>query len=151
VIVSLTTDRLERVRAGNTLMTSRGPLTIESSARHQDRWRVRFVGVDDRNAADTLHGLLLYAEPIDDPDAYFVHELIGCRVIDLRVTDPDTPAGGAVVAVAEVDIGEVVSVEANLAHDLLVLDSGALIPLVFVTERQPGRLLVELPTGLLDL
>jgi 16S rRNA processing protein RimM len=135
VIVSLTTDRTERLTKGNVLLTAKGPLTIVSAAKHQERWRVRFDGYDDRNAADTLHGLALHAEAIDDPDAYFVHELIGCEVVDRDGTT----------------IGEVVSVEANAAHDMLVLGDDTLIPLVFVVARKPGILVVELPEGLLDL
>jgi 16S rRNA processing protein RimM len=135
VIVSLTTDRIERLNKGNVLITARGPLTIVSSAKHQERWRVRFEGYDDRNAADTLHGLALHAEAIDDPNAYFVHELIGCQVVDQQ----------------GVALGEVVSVEANAAHDMLVLEDETLIPLVFVVERRPGVLVVDLPEGLLDL
>ena len=49
-------------------------------------------------------------------------------------------------------LGTVVSVEANPASDLLVLDGGALIPLRFVVGSVPGRrVTVELPDGLLDL
>jgi 16S rRNA processing protein RimM len=135
VIVSLTTDRTERLARGAVLVTARGPLTVVSAAKHQERWRVKFDGIDDRNAADTLHGLALHAESIHDPDAYFVHELIGCEVHDRQGTV----------------IGEVVSVEANAAHDMLVLNDDTLIPLVFVVERRPGVLIVELPEGLLDL
>ena len=47
--------------------------------------------------------------------------------------------------------GGSVAVEANPAHDLLVLDSGALIPMVFVVEHDPGVVVVDLPEGLLDL
>ncbi len=49
-------------------------------------------------------------------------------------------------------LGTVESVEANPASDLLVLDGGALIPLRFVVEHEPGvRVTVEVPDGLLDL
>ena len=48
-------------------------------------------------------------------------------------------------------LGRVVSVEANPAHDLLVLDRGPLIPMVFVVEQDPEVVVVELPEGLLDL
>ena len=44
------------------------------------------------------------------------------------------------------------SVEANPASDLLVLDGGALIPLRFVVGTVPGeRVTVAVPDGLLDL
>jgi 16S rRNA processing protein RimM len=44
----------------------------------------------------------------------------------------------------------VVAVEANPAHDLLVLDDGALVPVVFVVEHTPGRVVVDPPAGLLE-
>ncbi len=135
VIVSLITDRLERIQPGSVLATAKGPLVVVASAKHQERWRVRFEGYNDRDAADTLHGLALHAEAIDDPDAYFVHELIG----------------SSVVTVDGVELPPVMSVEANAAHDMLVLEDDTLIPLVFVTAREPGRLIVDLPDGLLDL
>jgi 16S rRNA processing protein RimM len=43
-----------------------------------------------------------------------------------------------------------VSVEANPAHDLLVLESGALVPMVFVVEQSEGRVVIDPPEGLLD-
>jgi 16S rRNA processing protein RimM len=135
VIVSLTTDRVERMKAGNTFVTARGPLTIVMAKKHQERWRVQFAGFTDRNGADSLHGLALLAESIEDPDAFFVHELIGCQV--------ESGTGEK--------IGDVIAVEANAAHDMLVLQNDVLIPLVFVVERKPGVLVVELPEGLLDL
>ena len=40
---------------------------------------------------------------------------------------------------------------ANPAHDLLELDSGALVPVVFITAAAPGRLTIDPPEGLFDL
>ena len=48
-------------------------------------------------------------------------------------------------------LGVVAAVEANPASDLLVLDTGVLIPLRFVTATGEGWLRVELPPGLVDL
>ena len=45
----------------------------------------------------------------------------------------------------------VASVEDNPASDLLVLESGALIPMAFVVSTAPGEIVVDLPEGLLDL
>ena len=42
-------------------------------------------------------------------------------------------------------------VVANPASDLLELESGALVPVVFVVDRAPGRLTVDPPDGLFDL
>ena len=90
----------------------------------------------DDAAAEALRGLELRAEPIDDPDELWVHELIGCRVIS---------ADG-------VDRGEVTAVQDNPASDLLVLDSGALVPVVFVVDGPTdGVVHVEVPDGLFEL
>ena len=49
-----------------------------------------------------------------------------------------------------VEHGAVTSVEVNPASDLLVLDGGGLVPLIFVTERADGRITVDAPDGLFD-
>ena len=38
--------------------------------RNKGGFVVHFEGVDDRTAAERLNGVVLRAEPIDDPDAY---------------------------------------------------------------------------------
>ncbi|HEX7166994.1 MAG TPA: ribosome maturation factor RimM [Acidimicrobiales bacterium] len=137
LVVSLSTNRTERVAVGSRLTTKAGrTLTVASSKPHQTRWIVRFEEVPDRAAADVLHGELLLAEPIDDPEELWVHELIGAVVVDA--------ADGR-------ELGRVATVEDNPASDLLVLDGGALIPLRFVVSSEVGRLTVDLPEGLLDL
>lgn len=136
VLVDLSTDRVERVAVGSVLSTKFGQeLVVKESTPHLGKWIVRFDGVGSRTEAEALHGLVLFAEPIDDPDAFFVHDLIGSTVV--------SPDGAA--------IGVVTSVEANPASDLLVLDTGPLIPVRFVVSRDGPRLVVELPEGLLDL
>jgi 16S rRNA processing protein RimM len=135
VIVRLTTDRTERVDPGSVLQSDRGPMAVRSSRPHQRDWIVQFDGVPDRNAAEALRGLKLRAEPLDDPDALWVHELVGTRVV--------TPDG--------VDRGTVTAVEVNPASDLLVLDGGALVPLRFVVSTDDGVVTVDPPEGLFDL
>lgn len=135
-MVDLVTDRLERLDPGSVLATDLGPLTVVSAQHHQrQRWIVRFEGVDDRTAAERLHGLLLRAEPLDDPDELWVHELVGAEVVERDGTSR----------------GRVEAVQENPAHDLLVLDTGSLVPVVFVVEHAPGRVVVEVPDGLFDL
>ena len=134
VVVDLVTDRPERLAPGSQLTTDRGVLVVEAARPHQDRWLVSFAGVDDRDAAGALAGLTLRAEPIHDPDALWVHELIGSQVRDVEGTDR----------------GRVVAVEANPAHDQLVLESGALVPVVFVRSCQGGVTVIDPPDGLFD-
>ena len=136
VLVDLSTDRVERVAVGAVLSTKHGQeLVVKESSAHLGKWIVRFEGVGSRTEAEALHGLVLFAEAVDDPEAFFVHELIG----------------SAVVATDGLALGVVASVEANPASDLLVLESGTLIPVRFVVERGDGRLVVDVPEGLLDL
>jgi len=135
--VLLSTERTSRLDPGSVLSTERGPLTVRSATPHQDRWIVHFDGFTDRDVAETWRGVVLQAEPVDDgeDDVLWVHELIGCSV---HLVD------GAVV-------GTVTSVEGNPASDLLVLDGGALVPVVFITDRAPGRVTIDPPDGLFDL
>jgi 16S rRNA processing protein RimM len=140
VVVELWTNRQERMSPGVRLVGPVGELAITrssslGSAARRARWLVSFEAVDTREKAEELRGSILRAEAIDEPGAYWVHELIGSHVFD--------EAGS--------DIGAVEAVEDNPASDLLVLDNGRLIPLAFVTARAAGRLTVSLPPGLLEL
>ncbi|MBW3649460.1 MAG: ribosome maturation factor RimM [Actinobacteria bacterium] len=136
VVVELVTERFERVAPGSRLTTGSGlQLEVVASTPHHHRWIVAFAGVTDRAGAEGLHGASLYAEPIQDPDTLWVHELIGCSVQD--------GAGRP--------LGNVTAVEANPASDLLVLEDGVLIPVRFVTGREAGLLTVDVPEGLLEL
>ena len=134
VLVELASDRPERVAAGARWFARDRWLTVVAARPHQDRWLVSLAEVDDRTHAQHYTNVPVYAEPLDDPDALFVHELIGADVVDT----------------AGASLGRVESVEANPASDLLVLDGGGLIPLRFVVGREPGRLVVDPPPGLLD-
>lgn len=112
-----------------------GPVTVAAIRPHQQRWIVAFDGVDGREVAEALRGQVIRAEPIDDPDALWVHELVGAEV-----RTPDGRAWGTIRAVL-----------ANPAHEILELDDGTLVPEVFVTDASglPAWLEVDPPDGLL--
>ena len=133
-VVTLWSNRLERLEAGSVLVADTGPLTVVGAKAFQQRWIVRFAEVGDRTAAESLRGQVLRAEPISDPDELWVHELIG-----MVVCETDGTVRGRVEAV-----------QANPASDLLVLESGALVPLVFLVERSGDQLVVDPPDGLFD-
>ena len=137
VLVALTTERTSRLDPGAVLQTDRGPLTVVASSRHQDRWIVQFEGFTDRDQVESWRGVVLQAEPLEDEDddVLWVHELVGSTVV---LSD-----GNAV--------GTVTEVESNPAADLLVLDSGALVPVVFITAHEQGRVTIDPPEGLFDL
>lgn len=147
VVVEAISNRPERFAAGSVLMTGDGhrlavirgrpkggPVSSASTVR--GRWIVAFEGVGDRDHAEALRGTELFAEPVPgDPEKLWVHDLVGAEVTDRK---------GSV-------LGRVSAVEANPASDLLVLDGGALVPLVFVVDSAPGRVVVDPPEGLFDL
>ncbi|HEU5309403.1 MAG TPA: ribosome maturation factor RimM [Acidimicrobiia bacterium] len=140
VAVRFTSNRPERAEAGAVLHVGDRQLVVAASRPHQDRVLVRFEGVDDRTAAEALQGLELTAAPLGDEvelddDEVWVHEIVGAEVRDR--------SGEA--------IGRVAAVEANPAHDLLVLDDGALVPMVFVVEQRDGVVVIDPPDGLFDL
>ena len=134
VTVTLVSNRPERLAPGSELQTDVGrTLRVAAARPHNKRHLVAFAGIDDRAAAESLRGLVLRAEPLDDPDELWVHELIGARVVD---------QSGA-------DRGLVASVVATAAGDLLELADGALVPLRFVVSAVGGeRIEVDVPDGL---
>ena len=135
LVVSLTTNRHERVAPRAVLYAGERVLVVERSKPHLGRFIVVFEGVASRRAADELHGAELTADAIEDPEELWVHELVGATVVDQH----------------GITRGVVTEVEANPASDLLVLDSGALVPIRFVTDFVAGeRIAVDVPEGLFD-
>jgi 16S rRNA processing protein RimM len=126
-----------------------GPLTVARRRLHSGRLLLRFVGVDDRSAAEDLRGTLLVVDSAElpelpDPDEFRDHQLIGLSVI--------APGGEQVGTVADV---------LHYGQDLLVVDgegkrAGAEILIPFVSaivtdvDIPAGLLRVDPPPGLLD-
>ena len=136
--VSLITDRVERLAPGARLLSGSQWLTVVESRQQRHRWLVRFEGVGDRTSAEKLTNSVLLAEPLtedDDDDALWVHELIGSRVVDQQ----------------GIERGTCIAVIDNPAHDILELDTGALIPVIFVVSCTDGLAVVDPPEGLFDL
>jgi len=142
VVVQLVSNVASRLGPGSTFETKQGRLVVESSrpvpgksGPHISHWVVRFSGVGSREQAEALKGAVLQAEAENGAEGLWVHELIGSKV----------------VSVDGEQRGTVVSVQANPASDLLVLDTGALVPLRFVLSAAPGQVTVDVPSGLFDL
>lgn len=136
VVVVLTTDREQRLLPGTELKTDGGPLTVTAARRHHDRWIVRFQEITDRDEADLSRGAVLRAEPLHEDGTFWVHELVG-----VPVQTRDGRTRGVVEAVIE-----------SPASDLLSLDTGALVPVVFILS-EPGTspIVVDTPEGLFEL
>jgi 16S rRNA processing protein RimM len=153
VIVDVRTDDPDlRFAAGSVLATepaASGPLTVSTVHWHSGRLLVSFAGVDDRDQAEELRGVLLVVESGEladpaDADYFRDYQLVGLTV--------QTTAGEQVGKVADV---------LHHGQDLLVIRgdgprSGAEILVPFVTALVPevdvagGRLVIDPPPGLLD-
>jgi 16S rRNA processing protein RimM len=111
-----TDDPDDRFAAGRALATNpaeSGPLTVERVRWHSGRLLVNFAGIQDRDAADGLRGVLLVIDSADlppsgDADEFYDHELIGL----------------AAVTVDGMKIGVVTEVR-HLGQDLLVIGRSA--------------------------
>ena len=143
--VTLISDDPRRFEPGAALVSARGELlTVERSRGHHERLLVKFEGVDDRTAAETMRGPL-YVQPDDvralEEGEWWEHELIGMRVED--------PEGR--------ELGRITGVVPRAAQDLLVIETPVgerLVPLVeaIVSEidRDSRRAVIDAPPGLLD-
>jgi 16S rRNA processing protein RimM len=136
VLVDLWSDRHERLAAGQTLFSERGPLVVLAAALHQKtRFIVSFDRITTREEAERWRGVVLSAPRIEDPDVIWIDQLFGAEVVD-----QDGHARGVVV-----------DVEANPASDLMVLDSGTLVPLTFVVSVLANRRVeIDAPEGLFE-
>lgn len=144
IYITLLSNRDERVQVGAKLWAGQW-FTIRSSSlvpsRENNRWVVNLVDIDDRTAAEALVNRTVWAEPIDDNEAVWVHQVVGATVIDSH----------------GVHRGRCVAVVANPANDLLELDSGALVPVIFVTAVTPDphasgfTVTVDPPDGLFEI
>jgi 16S rRNA processing protein RimM len=136
VFVQLISDNDARLAPGAELLAGDETLVVETSrVASNGRRVVKFAQIPDRTAAESYANRVLRALPLDDPDALWVHELIGARVVEVDGTDR----------------GLCVSVLANPAADLLELESGALVPSNFVVSNADGVIVVDAPEGLFDL
>ena len=139
--LAMISNRPERFAVGSVLHDEAGAsYEITMSRRHSDRIVVHFRGIDSREAAEAKRGTLLVAPPLGTlpTDEFWVHELVGSTCVN--------GADGAA-------LGVVRTVQDNPAHDIIVLDSGVLIPMVFVRDLDANArtVTVDIPDGLLEM
>jgi 16S rRNA processing protein RimM len=136
VFVQLLSDSDARVAPGSEMFADGERLVVETSrVASNGRRVVKFAQIVDRTAAEKYANRSLRAQPINDPDALWAHEMIGRRVVETNGT-----VHGVCTAVL-----------ANPAADLLELESGALVPSNFVVSIDDDAITVDTPEGLFDL
>ncbi|AJK69179.1 Ribosome maturation factor RimM [Corynebacterium marinum DSM 44953] len=168
VVVDATTDDPEGRFAAGTVLEGRQTgkklsLTVKTMRPHQGRLLITFEEIPGRTEADSLRGVRFFAEPVvdEEDDAYYDHELIGLRVLNVgAVSEEEATARAYEGALPEPeDIGEVSSVIRGPVHRLLeiTLDAGgetavpfvhALVPIV---DLDNGAIVITPPEGLLEL
>lgn len=131
VAVTLLSDRTDRLEPGSELTGDGRTFRVVAGRRHGRGWLVHFDGIDDRDTAESLRGLVLHAAADEDAEGLWVHRIIGLEVVD----------------VDGVPRGRITAVQENPAHDLLVLDDGTLVPAVFIVSAD-DRVVVDAPDGL---
>lgn len=119
------------------------PHVVAERAGPPDRPRIAFAGVDTRDAAAALTGadLLVPAErraPLDEPDTFYVADLVGCTVM-----------------LGDRELGPVREVHAAPANDALEVDTPAgavLIPFTAdaVVDIAPAERRITVRPDLLD-
>lgn len=124
-----------------------GPLVVMSARPHKTGWVVHFEGVNSREAAERLRGLLLTVD-VDatgdaGEDAWWDHQLVGLTVVGV-----DGTVVGTVEDVRHVPAVDVLAVRRADGGVALVPFVAAIVPEVDVAA---GRLVVDPPAGLLEL
>jgi 16S rRNA processing protein RimM len=143
VSVSVSSDAPQRFAAGAILYDGERALTIKASRAHHDRMLVSFEGIQDRNAAEALRGIVL-SIPAEDAAplaewSFYPHQLEGLEVVD---------ASGA-------RLGTFARVEETAASDIWVVRSGTrevLVPavraIVRAVDLDARRIVLDPPEGL---
>lgn len=132
-----------------------GPLEDERGERHFTLSLVgsakgvviaRIPGIDDRDRAEALRGLRLYlpreALPPPGEEEYYHADLIG-----LAAALADGTPVGRVRAVHDFGAGDTLEIERPEGQPILVPFTRAIVPVV---DLDAGRLVLDLPEGLLD-
>ena len=120
---------------------------VESVREHGGKLLMRLDGVADRNAAESLRGILFVVDsedlpPIEDPDEFYDHQLEGLQVV--------TTTGQTVGPVAEVlhtAAGELLSIRAE-EGEVLVPFVSAIVTSVSLADQ---KIEIDPPEGLLEL
>jgi len=106
----------------------------------------RIPGVEDRNQAETLRGLLLYlprsALPDTEAEEFYHVDLIGLEA----VLKDGTPVG-RVRAIHDFGAGDTLELTRHDRSPIMVPFTRAVVPVVELAE---GRLVLDPPPGLLD-
>ncbi|HVU74182.1 MAG TPA: ribosome maturation factor RimM [Mycobacteriales bacterium] len=144
-----TDDPDERFAEGAVLHRESGPpLRVARQHWHNGTLLLTVDGIDDRNGAEALRGTVVHADttddpPLDDPDEFYDHQLVG-----LAVVLADGAPVGEVTGVLHPPGGDLLAVERGAEGELLVPFVREVVPSVDLAAR---RVTITPPDGLLEL
>ena len=129
---------------------ARKSAVVRSLRPHGGRWLIAFEDAVDADAAQAYVGARVVTRAAGLPPLgageYYDHDLVGCAVYD-------DAADGAISGAARA-LGPVARVEHWPASDVLILESGAMVPLVAGyaprVDLAGRRITMTLPAGLID-
>ncbi|WP_241384220.1 ribosome maturation factor RimM [Rhodococcus sp. CH91] len=161
VVVDVRTDEPEERFAVGAVLRGRKPrdqhlhdYTVEAAREHSGRLLLRLQGVDGRDAADALRGVLFVVDsadlpPSDDPDEFYDHELEGLTVRIVAGRPDGGTEVGTVREVLHTAAGELLSIRPTGQDraEVLVPFVTEIVPTVSVRE---GVIEIDPPEGLLD-
>ena len=150
VTVEVRTDEPDERFAPGAVLQVDAPvreLVVERTHWHSGRLLVSFRGIEDRNAAESVRGLLVHVDreddaTPDDPDEFYDSTLTGCAVTLL-----DGTRVGDVVEVLHLPSQDMLVVRGDDEREVLVPFVGAFVPTVDIAAR---RIVIDPPDGLLD-
>jgi len=122
------------------------PLRVDTVRPFQRGLLIRFGGVEDRTQAELLRGRYLFQatdqlEPLAEGE-FFYHQLLGMAVVTVEGTEL-----GKVAEVFEVSPADLLEVHGPLGTVMVpYLDH-----VIVEVDPDEGRMVVDLPDGLLDL
>jgi 16S rRNA processing protein RimM len=122
------------------------PLRVDTIRPFQKGFLIRFGGVEDRNQAELLRGRYLFQsadklEPLAEGE-FFYHQLLNMAVITV-----DGVELGRIAEVYEISPADLLEVQGPLGTVMVpYLDH-----IVVEVDAVDGRMVVDLPDGLLDL
>ena len=109
--------------------------SIESVRFSNEYVFLRLLGINDREEAESLRGYDLLIEESDLiellPDEFFIHDLIGCRVITEEGFDL-----GEIVNVSQYSSNDVYVVKNDAGKEILIPATKEIIKQVNITEKK---------------
>lgn len=144
------TDEPERRFADDATLMVAGQdrtLQVAHSAWHAGRLRVHFRGVDSREQAEALRGIVLEVEREsdevpEDPDEFYDSALVGCTAVL-----PDGSTAGRITAVVHLPAQDVLAVTDDTGREFLVPFVREIVPRL---DLQARLIVIDPPPGLME-